>query len=82
MGELQADLTEAREELTEAQAEMVAASATLAAAPPLPVAPPTDIVIHDIADDDEDVPSRFECADDQTALLASFESLPGDAQRR
>jgi hypothetical protein len=48
----------------------------------LPATAPANAVIHDIADDDEDVPSRFECADDQTALLASFESLPGDAQRR
>jgi hypothetical protein len=44
-------------------------------------APPADAVIHDIAVDD-DVPSRFECADDQQVLLASFETLAGDALRR
>jgi hypothetical protein len=53
----------------------------MAMAPPLPAAPSAGVVIHDIADD-EDEPIRFDFGDDQTALLASFESLPRDAERR
>ncbi|KAM0892633.1 hypothetical protein ACQ4PT_025627 [Festuca glaucescens] len=47
-----------------------------------PAAPPADAVIHDIADDDAPVPGRFECAGDQFVLVASFETLAGDALRR
>jgi hypothetical protein len=61
---------------------MAAASAALAAAPPLPAGPPADAVIHDIATDDKDNHIRFEFGDDQRAPLASFESLPWDADRR
>jgi hypothetical protein len=68
---LQAELAEARAELAEAQAEMATGSSALAAAPPLPAAPPADVVIHDITDDD--VPSHF----NQAVMLVSFESLPG-----
>ncbi|KAK1662854.1 hypothetical protein QYE76_051013 [Lolium multiflorum] len=57
--ELRAELTEARAELAEARAKMATASAALAAALPFPTAPPTDDVIHDIADDNEDEPIRF-----------------------
>ncbi|KAK1608681.1 hypothetical protein QYE76_032354 [Lolium multiflorum] len=70
------EITDARAELAEVRAELTEARA----APP--VAPPADAVIHDIADDDVVVPSHFECADDQRVLLASFESLAGDALRR
>jgi dihydroorotase-like cyclic amidohydrolase len=59
---------------------MAAASAALAA-PLLPTAPSTDAVIHDIADDNEDDHIRFKFGGDQRDLLASFESLPGDADR-
>lgn len=62
-------------ELADARAELAEARAAIAA-------PPADAVIHDIADDDVPVPMRFDCAGDQLVLLASFESLAGDAQRR
>jgi hypothetical protein len=62
-------------ELADARAELAEARTAIAA-------PPADAVIHDIADDDPPVPRRFEFAGDQWVMLASFESLAGDAQRR
>jgi hypothetical protein len=62
---------------------MAVGSAALAAAPPLSRAPPTDAVIHDIVDDNEHEKIKFSMYDaKQRALLASFESLPWDADRR
>jgi hypothetical protein len=61
-----------RADLVEARTEMAAPSA----------APPANTVIHDIAAADDTVPGRFECACDQRILLASFETLAGDALHR
>jgi hypothetical protein len=48
----------------------------------LPRAQPTDAIIHDIADDDEDDNIEFIPYDaEKRTLLASFESLLGDADR-
>jgi hypothetical protein len=64
-------MVELQAELSDARAE---ARADMA------VAPPTDGVIHDIIDDnkDDDIPYGGE----QWALLASFDSLPKDTNRR
>ncbi|KAK1605708.1 hypothetical protein QYE76_029381 [Lolium multiflorum] len=75
-------LAATRAEIANAMAELADARAELAEARAAIAAPPADAVIHDIADDDVPVPMRFECAGDQLVLLASFESLAGDAQRR
>ncbi|KAK1645499.1 hypothetical protein QYE76_063304 [Lolium multiflorum] len=73
-------LAATRAEIANAMAELADAMAELAEARAAIVAPPADAVIHDIADDDPPVPNRLECAGDQRVLLASFESLAGDAQ--
>ncbi|KAM0892637.1 hypothetical protein ACQ4PT_025627 [Festuca glaucescens] len=74
-----AEIADARAELADARAALAEARAAMAAPP---AAPPADAVIHDIADDDAPVPGRFECAGDQFVLVASFETLAGDALRR
>jgi hypothetical protein len=63
-------LATARAEITEARTALAEARA-----PPLPTAPPTKAFIHDIIDDDDDVPSHFACAGDQQVLLAC--NIPG-----
>jgi hypothetical protein len=75
-------LAATRAEIANTMAELADARAELGEARAAIAAPPTDAVIHDIADDVPPVPTRFECAGDQRVLLASFESLAGDAQRR
>ncbi|KAK1669001.1 hypothetical protein QYE76_057160 [Lolium multiflorum] len=75
-------LAATRAEIANAKAELDDARAELAEARVAIAAPPADAVIHDIADDDPPVPRRFECAGNQRVLLASFESLARDAQRR
>ncbi|KAK1682596.1 hypothetical protein QYE76_043444 [Lolium multiflorum] len=62
-----AEIADTRAELAEARAELAEAHAAMAA-------PPVEAIIHDIVDDDV-VPSRFECVDNQQVLLASFETL-------
>jgi hypothetical protein len=51
----------ARAEISDARAKLAEAWAAMAAPP---AAPPVDTVIHDIADDDDVVPGRFDCGDD------------------
>ncbi|KAK1691760.1 hypothetical protein QYE76_008457 [Lolium multiflorum] len=77
----EAELAEARAELAAARSEIAASSAALAAAPPLPRPPPAAAVLQAIANDDDNI--EFLPYDaEQRALVASFESLPGDADRR
>ncbi|KAK1615002.1 hypothetical protein QYE76_020519 [Lolium multiflorum] len=72
-----------RQRLAMARAEITDARAALAATRTEMAAPLADGVIHDIATaDDDDVPGLFECTGDQQVLLASFETLAGDALRR
>ncbi|KAK1631225.1 hypothetical protein QYE76_005540 [Lolium multiflorum] len=52
-------------EIVNAMAKLVDARAELAEARAAMAAPPADAVILDIADDDDPVPSRFDCASDQ-----------------
>jgi hypothetical protein len=81
MAELQAELAEARAELAAARSEMAASSAALSAAPPLPRAPPAAAVLQAIANNDDNI--EFLPYDaEQRALVSSFESVPGNADRR
>ncbi|KAK1683063.1 hypothetical protein QYE76_043911 [Lolium multiflorum] len=76
-----AELAEARAELAAARSEMAASSAALAAAPPLPRPPPAAAVLEAITNNDDNI--EFLPYDtERRALVASFESLPGNANRR
>jgi hypothetical protein len=66
-----AEIANAMADLADARAELAEARAAMAAPP---VAPP--------ADDDAPVPRRFECFGHQLVLVASLDTLVGDALRR
>jgi hypothetical protein len=70
-------------ELADARTELAATLSEMAVAPPLQRGPQVASVIQDIAVNDEDDNIDFLLySGEQRALLASFESLPGDADRR